>query len=804
MNLFPLRQHLSKTVYTSWPWWVSTGLLIVHFQAKLWLIELSILAVFLGLCVLVFNKARLLSSALLLFIIGFLWGGYWGVDVLDKALPSLIIKQDIWVTGKIQDLPKQRQHALNFRFNIDTIESDQANARFDGTVILNWYDKPYPNLKIGQTWRLKVRLKPAHGSLNPGGFDYEQYLFSQGIRATGYVRETSQAQILLAPSARYKVDHFRAEFKQFIEAQSSNLSGILAALSVGDRSGISPAQWKVFRDTGTAHLIAISGLHIGLVAGMVYFMISWLWRNTLLLKTQHPTQHVAQFSALVAALMYAALAGFALPTLRAFLMLLAYFSLQWLKRTPPPMFTLGFVLMVVLLFDPLAPLGSGLWLSFGAVIAIMLSVSGRHKKQAENEFKQPTVREKIARYFIQWSHIQWAVFIALIPFSLLFFGQFSNISILANFIAIPVIGMLVVPLVLLALIVYSLGGLAFAEAILWLANNVLNLIWPFLQFLETLPFAAWLGFVHSAGSLIFALVGVIILLTRQFKQYSVLGLLGFMPLFWHSAPTLEKNEFEVDVLDVGQGLAIVVQTQNNTLLYDAGISYTSGYDSGSAIVLPFLRHKQISRLSSVVVSHNNIDHYGGVAAVVEHYSPQNIYSSAAFFKHSTPCEQGIHWQWDGVEFEFIHPGRHAQKSDNNDSCVLKVQSKYGSILLTGDIEKQAEKALLAKAPLLDVDVLLAPHHGSKTSSTAAFVDVVKPQLAIISAGYLNRFHHPHTAVTRRYKQRKIALFNTAESGWINIKFDQNGFQASPYRAIRKRYWSINDKQLRPPLRFQPK
>ena len=233
----------------------------------------------------------------------------------------------MWANGTVQNLPQQRARALRFKFKIDSLEYDSRHHAYSGDVLLNWY-KPYPELKTGQRWRLKLRLKPAHGSLNPGGFDYEQWLFSQGIRSIGYVRDTHTAILLQPAGLAFRVDQFRAYIKQFIDSQRLKYGGLLNALSVGVRTGISDTQWQIFRNTGTAHLIAISGLHIGMVAGIAYFLGNLLWRHTMLVRTHYSAQRVALIMAILAAIIYDALAGFSLPTLRALLMLVAYFSLH--------------------------------------------------------------------------------------------------------------------------------------------------------------------------------------------------------------------------------------------------------------------------------------------------------------------------------------------------------------------------------------------------------------------------------------------------------------------------------------------
>lgn len=802
MKIIPAR-WLSR----SWPWWLASGLLLVQFLPVLWLQEWVLAGAALGGFLLFIRSGRDFVIAALLVSVGAAWGSYRGGETLNQGLPESLIKQDVLVRGVVSDLPQQRRHALRFRFDIDTLRLGQQAYDFGGTVLLNWYDKPRPDLQVGDQWQFTIRLKPAHGALNPGGFVYEKWLFSQGIRATGYVRESENAQLISPSDGRYFVGQFRARVKQFIEAKNLSMGGILSALAVGERSGITTRQWQVFRDTGTAHLIAISGLHIGLVASLIYFLAQVLWRHTLLVPSLFPAQHVARFAALIGAGIYAALAGFALPTVRALTMLLAYFCLQWLGRNPGVLFTLGFILMGVLLVDPLAPLGAGLWLSFGAVAAIayVASPSVQTDKEEAPEVFAPNLREKMGHYLLQWTRVQWAVFIGLLPLMLLFFQQFSVVSLFANYLAIPVIGMLSVPLILLAILCIALGWVSAASALLTLANALIELIWPLLEGMADWPFSIWLDAAPPLWAVAVAILGAVTLLAAKSTNLRVLGLIGLMPLFLPNHTEPGRDSFEVWVVDVGQGLAVLVQTGQHALLYDGGIKYDAGFDSGREIILPLMRQRGIHKLDVVIASHQNIDHYGGLGAVLDENTDALRYSSAAFYADSLPCERGVNWQWEGVDFEFLHPLPNNPGSDNNDSCVLKISSRFGSILLTGDIERKAEKALLARTTQgqLQADVILAPHHGSRTSSGAVFIDRVQPKLVVISAGYLNRFKHPHELVVQRYIQAQTRVLNTATSGAVQIKFDESGVVTKPWRRQLHRYWLSRFKAARQ-IKFLPR
>jgi len=766
-----------------WPWCFASGIILVCFLPGLYLYAwctTSLLLIF-GLF---HYRSRAISAAILMLCLGAIFGSLSGQQILDRHLRADIIKQDVLAEGVISGRVKRGSRSQRFEFNILSLQYRDTQPDYRGKVQLNCY-RHCPEFRSGQRWQMTLRLKPAHGTLNPGGFNYAQWLFSQGIRATGYVRQPQTAKLLNEGDKFSGITRLRSWIQQFIHSQNLRHGGLLSALAVGIRDDISSTQWQVFRRTGTAHLVAISGLHIGMVAAMAYLIAQFLWRHSLLFRTQIPAPTVARFGALIAAASYAALAGFSLPTLRAFLMLLAYFLLLGLRRNPGILFSLGLVLLLVLLANPLAALGSGLWLSFTAVAAIAMVSSTANDGTVPDT--APTSR--ILRWLAQWWRVQLAVFIGLLPLSLLFFQQLSLSSLAANFLAIPLMTLLVVPLVLLSLLCLLMGLATPAGSLLSVADSLLSMLWPILQFMSDSDFSILVAPQPSAGVLLFSLISLSILL-RARSRYRFIALAGLWPLLMPGHSTPAAGEFRVQLLDVGQGLSVLVQTRQHTLLYDAGIHYPDGLDAGRAMVIPTMRQLGIHQLDSIVISHNNLDHYGGADAVLEAYPAQQRYSSAGFFHNTQACERGIYWQWEGVDFEFLHPGVKNKEDDNNASCVLKISSDAGSILLSGDIEQQTETFLRLNTSekIRNIDVLLLPHHGSRTSSSTEFIDTVKPQLAIVSAGYLNRFKHPHPKIVARYIARDVPIMNTASSGSITLTFGENGITAQAWREVYRRYW----------------
>ncbi len=767
----------------SWPWWLSMGIIVVPFTAQLRLPEYLLGFLLVGLV----HRRRLIpgvTGALLLLLGGLIWGSLCGVLKLSSAPPQTLISEDCWLRGTVVDLPTTRGRALRFRMRPDEVSCPRYETSLDGDLLLNWY-QPWPELKPGQRWFLKARLKPAFGSLNPGAFVYQQWLFAQGIHVSGYVRDSDRARLLETRAGVYAFQRYRGRLQTAIQSLEPRHAGLIVALSTGIRTGISDEQWKVFRRTGTAHLVAISGLHIGMMATLGYLLGLWLWRFSLLPATHYPAQSFARLVSIGAAVFYAGLAGFALPTTRALLMLVVYFLLTALRRNPGLLFTLGLVLLVVLLLDPLAPLEGGFWLSFGAVLAIALATRPVAGEPPGSEGSPG----RLQRQLLLWWRVQWAVTLGLFPLTLTLFQQASLVSLPANMLAIPVIALLVVPLILLSVLCLMLSMPLVAEALLQGADMLLSGLWPSLQALSETDFAVAILPAPGVWELLLFVIGFVWLYRSHLGTWRWLGLLPMVPLLAEPGTQLEEGSYQVDLLDVGQGLAVLVRTRDHALLYDAGVSYPAGFDAGSAIVLPFMRQQGVNQLDALVASHDNIDHVGGMSAVVERFPGAARYASAAFLPGSRACESGQTWRWDGVDFRFVHPRSTSTASGNDDSCVLRIDGHFGTTLLTGDIERAAERHLLALGDGIDdIDILLVPHHGSRSSSSPPFLARTNPRLALVSAGYLNRFGHPHPDIVRRYQARGIPVFNTANSGWLNISVDQRGIVAVPYRSVYRRYW----------------
>ena len=709
----------------------------------------------------------------LFFLTGVLWALGFARTQLADRLPEALEGIDIPVKGYIPELPKQDDKQSRFDFIVT-----ESAQKLPSKLKLSWYFPDQP-LKAGQHWFLTVKLKRPHGTLNPGGFDYERRLFVEGIGATGYVRTDPKPILLERDSAWPRIAIWRQNLVDRLDqllTQSPNLA-LIKALTIGDSNPISQDQWELFRKTGTTHLVVISGSHIGLIAGFIYFLVLRFWAWTGILAWS--PQKMAAFSALFVAVLYSALAGFSVPTQRALIMLAIAMTAIILQRNNRPFNTLAIALFVILLYDPLAILSAGFWLSFLAVSIIILVIAGRLGK--------PGYLESVIK-------INWATSVGLSPLLLFFFQQVSLVSPLANFIAVPVISLLIVPLSLIAVIVLFFSPLLAKALFLPVELILQGLCWLLAQ-LASIPMATITHPTPSVWAMLFAVPGILLLLAPRGLPGRWLGLILFLPLIFPGKQQPDAGELSMTLLDVGQGLSAVVQTSRHVLVFDTGAKFATDSDIGKTVVLPFLHHQGIGKIDSLIVSHGDNDHIGGAASLMQGMTTEKLLTSVP--EQLTPyspiaCKAGQSWNWDQIEFTMLSPPPATFSSENNLSCVLKIQSGHGTVLLTGDIEAEAESWLVANyGHQLKADVLIAAHHGSKTSSTVGFLQTVQPTYILIPAGYRNQFGHPHKEVLARFKNSKAFWLNTANSGAILVNMKEDSLNVQAYRNTESRYWNFD-------------
>jgi len=737
---------------------------------------------------------------LLAFFMGALWALIVAQSYLKHQLPQEFIGQDILIKGQVSGLVDYSEKSMRFNFAVSEFVSIKGQgikgreinipaSTLPTRLRLSWYYHK-GEIHSGEQWQLNVRLKPPHGMQNPGGFDYEKWLYQQATNATGYIRKSQDNRRIA--TASFGVDVIREQLLSTLsQLPDKTYQGLLQALTIGHKSAISQSQWQVLRRTGTSHLMAISGLHIGLVAGLVFVVVRRLVPAFILKHISAP-QMAALFS-LLAAGFYTLLAGFSVPTQRAFIMLLVFMLAIMIKRPAFSINTLSLALIAVLVINPVSVLSVGFWLSFLAVLIITLVSSARVN----------AVQTKVSLW-LQGVRVQWLIALGMLPLSILLFQQGSLISPLANMLVIPLVGMIIVPLALLASILSTFSVEA-GVSLFAVISELFSWVWALLEGLSHLPAASWQRSSIAVVPATLAVVGVILLLMPRGFPLRYSGILLILPLLLYQYPRPEQGAFSVQVLDVGQGLSIVIQTRDNTLLYDTGAKFSDNFDIGQRVIVPYLNFIGVDTLNRMIISHGDNDHAGGAESVLKMINVQMLFSEPQVFKdrfqnekNSHICTAGQRWQWNGVNFAILHPdfinGDIRYKETNNRSCVLKVWNHRYSLLIPGDIERKAELHLLeTQAPHLKADVLLVPHHGSNTSSTLDWLEKVNPQLGIVSAGYKNRFGHPTRKILKRYLEQKIKVLNTADSGMILLNFPagltQQPLEIRQQRKVSTHYWN---------------
>lgn len=745
---------------------------------------------------------------------------------LEQRLPPVLEKQDFFLSGELISLPHSDARRTEFILRPTQIPP-QISAHWPrpGKLRLSWYhrgERSIPDLQPGQQCHLQVRLKQPYGLRNPGSSDRETLAFRDGIAAVGYVREHTDNHC--RATAGWSLARLRWQLLQQLQTALADTphSGMIIAVTLGVRARMSQEEWQVLRRTGTAHLMAISGLHVGWVAFLCFWLGKWLW-GRLGGDKLFPAQRVAALFALACAAFYAALAGFSVPSQRALIMIAAmltpYLFLYRLRATQ----TLALALLLVLLWEPTAVTAAGFWLSFGAVAVIFYAFAGRvHPSRSDwrdklkNWLSQfpplaalrallfavfPALERPSAQAATQGllqhssrmtAGIHLVILFGLAPLLLFQFGQLPWISPLANFFAVPWMGWLVVPWALLGMLLLPvapvlaeslLQGSAWSLYGLWQPLSGLSAHAPLLELPAPPLWTVWC-----------AVVGVLLLLAARGFPGRWLGLVWCAPLVLIRPPQPASGEVWLTLLDTGQSLSAVARTENHVLVYDTGLGFADGPSQGASVVAPYLQAQGVQHIDLLLISHADRDHGGGAAGLLAAYPQTPVMSGApeAFAEYGAfQCLPQRSWRWDGVEFRILHP-QSAQYYgvSNNRSCVLQIRHGTQAILLTGDIETDVEAALLRNTgATLASTILQVPHHGSRSSSSPAFIDAVQPCFALFATGYRNRFGFPNAEVLARYRQRGIRTLSTAEQGAIQFVLSATATsEPHSYRATARRYW----------------
>ena len=714
-----------------------------------------------------------------LAVAAFAWTSYRADAAMAARLPHALEKQDLLVTGVVNDLPEALDGSTRFAFDIDGAMFDGRVVPLHGRVRLSWYATRThvpPAMAACSKWRLRVRMKRPRGLMNPGGMDFERTALQQGIIATGYVREDPANALLHAGTC---VDGIRAKIAHAIAAAlpgDAHAARLLRALSVGDERALDEHDWQVVRATGISHLIAISGFHVGLAAvfGALLVRLAWWLVPWLGLRLARPLAEAA--IAFPAALAYGALAGFGLPTTRTLLMIAVVAGWRLLRRGGGFGEGFGLALAAILVVDPLSVLSAGFWLSFVgvALLAWTLARGAGWRGHLKEIGLAPLLMT-----------------LALLPLTVWFFGQASLVGPLANLVAVPFVSFVIVPVDLAAcalLFAWPWAG----GVLLHLCAHLVDALWWLLAHLAGWPPA--MQYLPTPSLLAFALacVGAVWLLAPRGVPARALGALLLLPLCMPRTTAPAAGAFRATIIDVGQGLSVLVRTRTHALLYDTGARYPSGFDLGQAAVVPTLHALGVSRLDLLIISHGDNDHAGGAPAVLAAYSGTPVIGGEPA-RGPVPmrqCRAGQHWQWDDVDFRVVSPPAPVTLRDNDAGCVLLVTGAGGRLLLPADttarIEPEIARAVPAGAPL----VLVVPHHGSKTSSSLDYLRALQPRLAIASAGYLNSYHHPADVVVARYAALHVPLLDTFDTGAIRLSFPAGGAPrlVAEERQRQVRYW----------------
>ncbi len=721
-------------------------------------------------------------SALVFLLAGFVVAAIQANSVLAKQIPADYLHREIQVTGVVTGLPEHNGERLRFLLRLSSlsqVESESPVDAQDALVRLAWYANA-PVLVPGDQLRLLVKIKPPNGFMNPGGFDYEKWLFQQRIVATGYVRTKGVAGVFIERGQRslswFEDARYRLRSRLLLATEGLPNQGLILALAVGDRSGIDRDQWDRFIATGTNHLLAISGLHISLVAGFFGFAARACWGH--IYRLQHiPKNTWALYMSALAAFCYAAMAGFSVPTQRALIMFCVLVGLVLLRRHQQRQTALAIALMAVCLVNPLSVMSAGFWMSFSAVAILFLVFS----------FVPQTDWRSRALSVLR-GHL--LITIGLYPLTLFVFEKVSVVAPLANFFAVPLVGMVITPMVFICSMI-ALVSTAMASMLLQLVDRLLFMVDWLLSGVSRLPLAMLHLGELSTAAMLFVVSAAAVLLLPLPNSLRWLAPVLMLAIVFNDSSIPDHGDYRVAFLDVGQGTSVVVRTRKHTLVYDTGPKFSASFNAADAVIIPYLRAQRIAVVDRLIVSHADRDHSGGAKALLRGVEVSDAMVSAQILDLPGAgfCRAGQNWQWDGVDFRLLYPADEHQGSENDLSCVLLISSAGGSrTLLPGDIEAAGEQRLL-RAGVPEVDILMAPHHGSLTSSGQAFVDATAAANVVYTTGFANRYKFPRAQVTGRYKAIGAREFNTATSGAITFHVrDGKDLLIDEYRQTASGFW----------------
>lgn len=764
----------------------------------------------------------------LLFTLGFAWNAHYAETRLENILATELEGKEFTLEGRVAALPQSSACGAKFAFEVHSaILGREVLNEFPKRMYLSWQPawrnpQAIPEIIPGQRWKLKAKLKRPYGSLNPYTFDFERWSFHQDFGASGSVRsgELLMTQDIAWTEFELRMELARWHLRKKIQAMlptDARYVGVLIALVMGDQNAINQDDWQVFNATGIGHLISISGLHVTMLAGVGASLAAFIWRRRTW-PLIAPVSKVAAVSGFVTAFIYAWLAGFQIPAQRTMYMVGVVAFALWTGRNPRSFDIWWWALVFVLLIDPMAPYTPGFWLSFGAVAAILYAMGDSSGLLGIPTGKELEVHwmQRILQALREACRVQAVVTLALLPFTLYWFSQVSIVSPLANAFAIPLVSYIVTPLAIAGAVLPEFIGRwlllpahacmeYLAIALEWMADWSWSVVW------SRQP--EWWMLIISGCGLVYAIRPGDIQKTWKWR---LLAIALSTPLFYWPIQfneQLAQGEFRAIVLDIGQGTAVLIETANRRLLYDTGPIQGKKDDAGQRVILPYFRGRGIDYVDRMVISHSDSDHVGGAATLLKHIQFESMMGSLPsanpLLKNlqarkvpAIPCRFGQRWAWDGVEFVIWHPNSETVFAEqypgkpNEMSCVLEVRNQKSSLWLTGDVEKQGEAEIterLDEKALQEIGdrdlIFMAPHHGSKTSSSLALLKKLQPDQAFAQNGYRNRYGHPHPDVTARYESLDIPFYQTPQTGAQTWLFKKNAKSSTQFlRHDIKRLW----------------
>lgn len=784
--------------------------------------------------------------AIICSILGFLWVAYLSQSRVQNLLEQDLEGQRLIVEGVVDSLPQDSENGRRFTLQVRTWEMLPTSKIIDhkdfpGRISLGWYaPRPFfisgiespkvdlskiPQLIPGQIWRLPVVLKKPRGLSNPHTFDYERWAYMQDLGANGHVLDKNQAKLLGWTWKNFKatVDFIRWNIREKIKRSlpsNSRYLGVLIALVIGDQNAIHQADWEIFNATGIGHLIAISGMHITMLAVLGAWIGRRLWRKPTWIQ-RIPAPKIAVMTGFLTALIYTWIAGFQIPAQRTMVMVGVSALAVWSGRIVRGFDLWWWAIFIVMAIHPWAVYTPGFWLSFGAVAIILFAMPTEQNQQnhQKNQYLNiPDVDhvylQSIRESFAQASRVQAVVTIALIPLTLFWFFQISLVSPLTNAFAIPVISWLVTPLAMLGAFIPNPIGSWFLRLAHWILDYLLVMLskmasWDWAVLTAPKP-NWWMFLIAMAGVLICVRPGSIL---ESWKSRS-LGLILCLTLFFALPTGISRGDFQALAWDIGQGTAVLIRTKNHVLLYDTGPMSGASNDPGQRVILPYLRAQGIRKIDRLAISHKDADHIGGVGSLLhgirideirgsipQSHSLQSQFKAAGI--KALPCQAGDKWHWDGVDFIVWHPSSEVTFEDhfhhgkpNEMSCVIEVRNTDYSFWLTGDVERYGEGEILERFEKegsqnkigARKQIFMAPHHGSKTSSTHQFLEGINPDWAFAQTGYQNRYRHPSREVIARYESRGLKLLNTSDTGALFWKFEGKKLYFDAWRESNRRIW----------------